>query len=144
MDKPIISNDSFAILEYLYNESELPDGASEDCLRQLKSNSLIIHTIIGHKVDPDFPYTLPIYRTEITENGKAYVEATLLERQTTEDQLHSLQRIAKELQQRVKVAETDSETARIEAHKAAVRSWIAIAISVVSIIAPLLLSLLIK
>ena len=152
MSKMIISNDSYEILEALYTGAPLPSPVSEDCLRQLKSNGLARYSVIDSRPDPSLtgpsgrPLLCPVFKIDITEDGKSFVERhreDILSDQETSDyynlQIDALNKIADELERRVSVAEADAEQATKDARRARIQSWIAIAISAIAIVVPILL-----
>lgn len=145
MDQLLISKDSFEVLRCLYSGSELPSPLPDgwdDCLRQLEENKLIVHRLTGHENVPGetgFFSMRPLYDVHITETGKAYFESVLVKSEFSEKQLSILQGISDRLERRVGVAEEEARRAKKDARTASIQSWIAIGISVLALLLPLIL-----
>ena len=146
MDHLLISKDSFSVLEYLYSGKKLPDPLPnewDDCLKQLSENKLAVYRIVGHRNtsgETGFPFSMPLYEVSITESGKAYYESVLSNSEFSEKQLAILQGISDRLERRVTVAEEEAQRAKKDARTATIQSWIAIAVSVLALLLPIILN----
>ena len=157
MSDLIVSNDSFAVLKLLYDGAAIEQPYPDPQLRQLKEAGLAIYQVAGFQPVEEGKFSVhnPIYEISITEAGKAYVEWREREIEMSERRIRSLEKMSESLKKDVESAEAQirslnemsstlkaqADSAEKDARKAAIRSWIAIGISIAAIAAEVIMQL---
>lgn len=131
-NEPILLNgDAYDALCAFYDGVPSPP-VSESALESLFRYGFLSTKLIDVDLDGDVPVELRS-APFITERGRAYVEARRCHDDEWNQRFHSLEAISESLRERVSIAEKDSRASSI-------RSWIAIVISLASIVSSILVA----
>lgn len=134
----MISNESFEILKMLYAGHPVScSDAIRPYLSHLKKNGYIDYKFSSRKDEAGRRYIF-YENIRITESGRSYVQEAEAMNNSLQGQLSVLREMADTAKKELALHEQQILDAKKESKSAAVRSWIAIGISILAIAASIL------